>query len=265
MLSNKVILVILDGCRYDVALEQMGYLNSLVEHKQAQRRKMISEMPSNSRPLYEVMMTGVPMYKNGIYTNAYVQRSKEISLFHKVKEGGGTTGVAGYYWLSELYNRAPYDILTDRIQHDSSQLIQHGMFYSEDTYPDTHVFADAQAIIQTYAPDLMVVHSMNIDDVGHKYTSYSREYMRQVNAADTILGSVVPHWQSLGYTVVVTADHGMDEYGLHGGNLPGHREVPFYLLSTQVLLPEVEEMSQLRLMPLLCQLLGLSEGEGHES
>ena len=86
----------------------------------------------------------------------------------------------------------------------------------------------------------MVVHSMNIDDVGHKFTSYSREYMAQVNIADNILGTIVPKWRDLGYQVIVTADHGMDEYGLHGGNLPQHREVPFYLLSNLVSLPEEE-------------------------
>lgn len=257
MLKNKVILVILDGCRYDTAMEQMGFLNSLVEHRQAQVKKMIAEMPSNSRPLYEVIMTGQPMYKNEIYTNLVVQRSKESSIFDLVKQAGGTTGVAGYFWMSELYNHAPYNILTDRIQNDPSNLIEHGIFYSEDTYPDTHVFADANSIITNYAPDFMVVHSMNIDDVGHKYTAASREYMTQVNIADNIIGTIVPRWQKLGYQVIVTADHGMDEYGLHGGNLPQHREVPFYLLTPDITLPEEPVISQLKLMSMIADMMGL--------
>ncbi|MGX4685468.1 alkaline phosphatase family protein [Vagococcus sp. JNUCC 83] len=255
MLKNKVLLIILDGCRYDIAMEQMGFLNSLVEHEKAQVRKMKSEMPSNSRPLYEVIMTGKPMYQNEIYTNLIVRRSKELSIFDLVKSAGGTTGMSGYYWMSELYNQSPYNIFTDRIQHDESKLIQHGIFYSEDHYPDSHVFADANSIITEYQPDFMVIHSMNIDDVGHKFTSDSREYMAQVNIADNILGTIVPTWCELGYKVIVTADHGMDEYGLHGGNLPQHREVPFYFLSDSEILPKKEIMSQLELMPFIADLM----------
>lgn len=131
-LHEKLIVIILDGCRYDTAVAQLGFLNHLVEHQQGRLLKVQAEMPSNSRPLYEVLMTGVPTYQNQIYTNFNSQRSKESSLFDLVKENGGTTGAAAYYWYSELYNQAPYRIKVDRIQHDETKLIQHGMFYSED-------------------------------------------------------------------------------------------------------------------------------------
>lgn len=257
MLNNKVIMVILDGCRYDTAQTQMGFLMSLVEHQKAQLIKVMAEMPSNSRPLYEVLMTGKPAFKHQIYTNLAVQRSKETSIFDLVKEAGGSTAVAGYYWLSELYNQAPYNIMTDRIQHDDTKLIQHGLFYSEDQYPDSHVFADGNALINDYSPDFLVVHSMNIDDIGHKFTANSKEYMTAVNYADIILGYFIPVWQKLGYQIVVTADHGMDQFGLHGGSLNEHREVPLFLLGER---PELKkEMPQLEVMPLICQLLGIEQ------
>ena len=75
---------------------------------------MLSETPSNSRPLYEVLLTGVPTYENGIYTNYSVQRSKEKSIFSLAKEAGMTTAAAAYHWVSELYNRAPYSMFEDR-------------------------------------------------------------------------------------------------------------------------------------------------------
>lgn len=260
MLKNKVILVILDGCRYDIAQTQMGFLNSLVEHKKAQRVKVMAETPSNSRPLYEVLMTGTPTVQNQIFSNVNVQRSKETSIFDLVKAAAGRTAVAGYYWLSELYNQAPYNIMTDRIQNDEDKLIQHGIFYSEDHYPDSHVFADANALINQHQPDFLLVHSMNIDDAGHKFTADSKEYMAAVNYADIILAYFLPLWQKQGYQVVVTADHGMDEFGLHGGNLASHREVPLFLLSESPIL-KVDVLPQLEVMPLICQLLGLKEVE----
>ncbi|MGX6972667.1 alkaline phosphatase family protein [Vagococcus lutrae] len=260
MLNNKVILIILDGCRYDVAAKQMGFLASLVEHKKAFCYKVISEMPSNSRPLYEVLLTGKSVLEHKTYTNMHHQKSSQKSIFESVQENGGTTGVAGYYWLSELYNNSPYDILTDRIQHDEDKLIQYGIFYSEDDYPDSHVFADAHHIINQYTPDFMLVHSMNIDDVGHKYTANSAEYHRAVNHADSILAYFIPIWYELGYKIIVTSDHGMDEFGLHGGNQSNHRRVPLFIINEDF--PELKEtiFSQLKVRSLIENMLGIGNG-----
>lgn len=258
---DKLIVVILDGCRYDTAVVQLGFMNHLVEHQRASLLKVKSEMPSNSRPLYEVLMTGVPTYENGIYSNYHAQRSKGRSMFELVKEAGGITGAAAYYWYSELYNQAPYNRLVDRIQHQEQRLIQHGIFYSEDTYPDSHLFADANHLVDQYQPDFLVVHSMNIDDVGHKFTAASREYAAAVNRADSLLTVYIPEWIHKGYQIVVTADHGMDEDGLHGGSLAAHREVPFYLISEKRTQLCKENLPQLAVAPLFCWLTGIHPSE----
>lgn len=258
---DKLIVVILDGCRYDTAVAQLGFMNHFVEHQQASLLKVKSEMPSNSRPLYEVLMTGVPTYENGIYSNYHAQRSKEWSLFELVKEAGGKTGAAAYHWYSELYNQAPYNILVDRMQNHEDRLIQHGIFYSEDSYPDSHLFADANYLVNQYQPDFLVVHSMNIDDVGHKFTADSHEYAAAVNRADSLLAICLPEWLQRGYQVVVTADHGMDEHGLHGGSLAAHREVPFYLISNKREQLKEESVPQLMAAPLFCWLLGIQPSE----
>ena len=258
---DKLILVILDGCRYDTALEQLGFLNHLIEHKQGRLFQVRAEMPSNSRPLYEVLMTGVPTYQNKIYSNLSCQRSEHVSLFDLVTQAGGKTSAAAYFWFSELYNQAPYNIKTDRMQNDPSRLIQQGIFYSDDTYPDSHLFADAHYLLNSYQPDFMVVHSMNIDDTGHKYTATSKEYQGAVNRADLLLAESLPDWIAKGYQVIVTADHGMDGFGLHGGSLEGHRKVPFYLFSKKSQLISSEELSQLEIAPLCSFLLGIAPAE----
>lgn len=263
MLNKKVILVILDGCQYQVGVSQLGFLNHLVEHGYGQLVKVQAEMPSNSRPLYEVLMTGVPSFENGITTNGHVRLSKEESLFDVVRAAGGRSTAAAYYWYSELYNQVPYNIKTDRIQHNLEKKIQDGIFYSEDTYPDSHVFADAHSLITKVEPDFVVVHSMNIDDQGHKHGSDSAEYAAAVNQVDGILGYFIPAWIALGYQILVTADHGMDEFGLHGGNKPSQREVPLYLLGESAKALEIHDhpFPQLKIAPLICQLLGVPPTE----
>lgn len=80
-MSNKVIVVVVDGMRYDKAYDALGYLQHLVEIKQAALYKVKSELPSLSRPLYEVLLTGTPASTNGITTNQTVRLSKQKVCF----------------------------------------------------------------------------------------------------------------------------------------------------------------------------------------
>ncbi|MGG3574277.1 alkaline phosphatase family protein [Bacillus gobiensis] len=256
MSNNKLAMIMLDGLRFDAAVEQMGYLGHLVEKGLASRYCVKSEIPSLSRPLYEVLLTGTPPYRNGITTNQTVRLSQQESLFHLTKRNGLTNATASYYWVSELYNRAPFVIHEDRIQHNPEKVIQHGIFYFEDHYPDSHLFADAHHLLTAYHPDFLYVHSMNIDDIGHKFTANSKEYKGSVLMADSILATVIPAWMEKGYQIIVTADHGMNDDGNHGGTLNDVRHVPLFIISDQVE-PGVyeEEISQLMIAPISCQLL----------
>lgn len=129
--------------------------------------KVRSELPSLSRPLYEVLMTGTPVCRHGIAANQTVRLSHERSLFHLTQENGLTNAATSYYWVSELYNSAPFPPAADRIQLNADKPIQHGIFYFEDHYPDSHLFADANFLLAQYAPAFFLyVHSMNIDDDG---------------------------------------------------------------------------------------------------
>ncbi|MDP4164084.1 MAG: alkaline phosphatase family protein, partial [Bacillota bacterium] len=181
-MSNKLAFIMLDGLRYDTAVSQMGYMHHLVEKGIAARYKVKSELPSLSRPLYEVLLTGTPAYKNGITTNQTVRLSHQESLFHLTKKNGLKNATASYYWVSELYNSAPFNPMTDRIQLETDKPIERGIFYWEDHYPDTHLFSDANFLLDTYEPDFLYVHSMNIDDDGHKYTADSKGYRNRAIA-----------------------------------------------------------------------------------
>lgn len=248
----------LDGLRYDTAVSQMGYLHHLIEQGKAARYKVKSELPSLSRPLYEVLLTGTPVYQNRITTNQTVRLSKEESLFHLTKKNGLTNATASYYWVSELYNSAPFNPMTERIQLDPNNTIERGIFYWEDHYPDTHLFADANYLLQSYEPDFLYVHSMNIDDDGHKFTADSKEYRNRAIAVDILLASVLPHWMDAGYQIMITADHGMNDDGQHGGTTAADRDVPLFLISEKVK-PGIheEEIPQLQIAPLACELLNI--------
>jgi predicted AlkP superfamily pyrophosphatase or phosphodiesterase len=255
----KVVLVVCDGLRDDTAREQMGYLWHLVETRLATRYTVIAELPTMSRPLYETICTGTPVSTHGVTSNLVVRRSTMPNLFEQAVKHKRTTAAAAYYWFSELYIRAPYDFIVDRETDDPQQIIQHGRFYFDDPTPDREVFAMGAHLIHRFVPDFVLIHPMGMDHMGETHGSDSPEYRNNAIFQDVILATLIPQWKQAGYTVLVTADHGITNDHMHGGILPGNRNVPLYILTPQgkgrgaIAAPA----AQLQLAPTVCKLLGV--------
>jgi predicted AlkP superfamily pyrophosphatase or phosphodiesterase len=257
---SKVILVLSDALRYDTAVAGMGYLGHLVESQLASLYKVIGELPSMSRPMYETIHTGLPVREHGVVSNFVVRLSNQPNIFNLALEAGKTTAAAAYYWFSELYNRAPYDLIDDREVDDESLAIQHGRFYHQDDYPDIELFATAGMLVRRFEPDYLLLHPMGMDYRGENYGANSPEYRNHAIRQDMWLATLITEWMQLGYTILVTGDHGINDDKLHGGTTPDVREVPLYFIRPGV--PGKgntgKVLSMLQIAPTVCQLLGLS-------
>jgi len=227
---HKVILVLSDALRYDAAVNGMGFLGHLVETQQATLYKIVGELPSMSRPMYETIHTGLPSSAHGIVANTVVRLSTKPNLFRVTREAGRVTAAAAYYWYSELYNRAPYDRVNDREVDDPSLPIQHGRFYTEDEYPDKELIPTAAMLVRRFSPDYLLIHPMGMDYHGETFGADSAEYRNQAVRQDMWLAPFIAEWMELGYNILVTGDHGINKDGAHGGPAPDQREVPLYLI-----------------------------------
>ncbi|UTT86452.1 alkaline phosphatase family protein [Vibrio pelagius] len=278
-MSNKVILVVLDGLNYQVARNCMGYLNGLLELSHSPSNQsdspsplqgkmratlypMQCELPSMSRPLYECILTGVRPVESGIVNNQIVRLSNHESIFSLAKTQGKTTAAAAYHWVSELYNRAPFEPVRDRFTHDESLNIQHGCFYHWDHYPDEALFLDAEHLRLTYQPDFLLIHPMNIDDMGHKHGLDSRQYRNSARGADIFLSNYIKGWIEDGYQVIVTSDHGMNDDLSHGGTLAEEREVPFFVIGDKFTHQDCQ-VKQIDICGTVCQLLNLEHNKSY--
>ena len=252
-------MVVSDGLRDDTAAEQMGYLEHLVETGQATRYTVRAEMPTVSRVLYETLHTGMPPSRHGITSNGVARLSRVPNVFRLASESGLCTAAAAYHWYSELYNRCPFDPIADREVDNPALPIQHGRFYMGYAFPDKDLFATAAMLARKFSPDYMVVHPMGMDHAGEAYGADTSQYRNQAIRQDQILGVILPEWIERGFRVLVTADHGVNRDHSHGGTLPDVRRVPLYAI-----VPgragrgdTGETVSQLRIAPTLCSLLGV--------
>jgi len=113
LMKDKVILVIIDGLKYQTAIEQCGFLEALVESKKARRMKMIAVLPTLSAPIYETLHTGLEPLEHGITSNDNLRKSKFKNIFAIAKASGLVTAAAAHSFFSTLYNEDPYIPIRD--------------------------------------------------------------------------------------------------------------------------------------------------------
>lgn len=261
---KKVILVMIDAQGFETAVQRAGFLEHLCEVGLAAKYRVACGLPSSSRPMYETILTGLPVSEHGIYSNQTVRRSTSENLFALTRRHGRTNAAAAYGWVSELYtDHAPFDVFRDRMQLDGSGDIDHGIFYIEDTYPDSHLYADGEMLRQMYHPDFLLIHPMNVDDMGHRHTAASREYGHASEVSFDQIAILFDRWREDGYDLLVTGDHGMDLLGMHGGNEAIQREVPLYIVSDAAEPGDYTDhaISNLNIAPFICDLLEIPRGE----
>ncbi|OIV47475.1 nucleotide pyrophosphatase [Sodalis sp. TME1] len=252
----KTILVVLDGLSYVVAYDTMGYLHGECAAGRGRLYLLTCELPSLSRPLYECILTGVPPVQSGVVHNDVIRLSHHRSIFHYARAAGLTTAAAAYHWVSELYNRAPFNAAEDRHTLAPALPIQYGHFYHADHYPDSHLFEDAESLRLRHQPDFLLIHPMNIDDAGHRHGLSTPQYLNAARNADGLLSRWLPGWLAGGYQVIVTADHGMNDDRSHGGILPEERQVPLFVFGDAFSLAPARPQ-QTELCGTVCQLLGV--------
>lgn len=265
-MHNKTVFVLLDGLQSDYAKEHLGYLEHLCEKKRAAKYEVLGELPSASRPMYETIFTGLPVYQHGITNNGICRLSNQKHLFQLLKQNNKKSLALAYYWISELYLSAPFDKSQDIYHEDAQSCIDKGFFYYGDTFPDDHLYSLSSCFMNQEDYDFVFIHPMCIDDAGHKFGAGSQEYAHAVIQNDKLLSTYIPQWLQQGYSVVVGADHGMSENGYHGGNSDAQRRTALYIIDDQVVGGCHSQMlTTLEFAPLLCQLLGIKPSENMKS
>ena len=256
-MRSKVILVVVDGLGWQAGQDCMGYLQAMCEAGQASLHQLRCELPSLSRPLYECILTGTAPVDSGVVHNDVVRLSSQSSIFTLARAGGLRTAAAAYHWISELYNRAPYVPVRDRLTDDDTLPIQHGLFYHLDHYPDDHLYIDGELLRQRHDPHFLLIHPMGVDDAGHRFGGDSMQYRNAARYNDKLLSHYLPGWLEQDYQVLVTSDHGMNADHSHGGLLPEERLVPLYLLGSRFNHASTARVKQTQLCGLMATLLGL--------
>ena len=262
----KVCLIVIDGLRDDTARRECGYLQGAVEAGQARRWTMQSCLPTISAPLYETLHTGLAPIDHGILSNEGLRASTSPNVFSVLKAEGRVTGAVAHSFFHTLYGGSAFDAYEHAEIVDPTAPVPHARYYTMQGYcaanaahpAELDLCAQTWRIARDHAPDYLLLHTCSCDTLGHWFTANSKEYRIQAGRVDRALSELVPRLRGLGYEVLVTADHGINDDGHHTGDQPELRAVPFYAFCERISAAEGAVLDQRSIAPTVLALLDVT-------
>ncbi len=225
-MDGKLLLIILDGVPLRNFTRLFGNLEGWVESGAAQRFVHRAVLPSISASCYASIHTGVSPQVHGCTGNGNVFRLSQPDIFREVRRAGGVTGAVAHSFWSQFFNRHPFDYVRD-VEYDEpeSDTINHGRFHTMTGYghanqmtpSDVDLFATLTNLCLKKGLNYGMLHTCTLDSMGHRFFHESQEMDHACFVMDEMLAPFIPQWRAAGYEVIVTADHGQDERGHHGG------------------------------------------------
>ncbi|WP_298843509.1 alkaline phosphatase family protein [uncultured Roseobacter sp.] len=264
-MNNQLLLIILDGVPWRNWRRLFGNLEGWVETGEARVWKIRSVIPSISASCYASIHTGVMPAEHGCTGNGNVFRLSHPDVFSQVRSVGGVTGAVAHSFWSEFFNRAPFDVVRD-IEYDEpdSDTICHGRFHTMTGYnlknqmtpSDVDLFATLTNLCERFSLDYGMLHTCTLDSMGHRFFHECQEMDHACFVMDEMLAPFIRRWREAGYEIIVTADHGQDDRGHHGGRGPLQQEAALYYFGdAEGPAPDVV-LDQLQLAPTILHRLG---------
>ncbi len=264
-MDNKLLLIILDGVPYRNFRRLFGNLEGWVDSGDARVWKHRAVLPSISASCYASIHTGVAPAEHGCTGNGNVFRLKHDDVFARTRKAGGVTGAVAHSFWSEFFNRHPFDYVRD-IEYDEpdSKTINHGRFHTMTGYglinqmtpSDVDLFATLTNLCLRFGLNYGMLHTCTLDSMGHRFFHDCQEMDHACAVMDEMLAPFIPKWLAAGYEVIVTADHGQDERGHHGGRGALQQETALYYFGPAEGPPEDTVIDQRQLAPTILKRLG---------
>ncbi|XP_026320459.1 GPI ethanolamine phosphate transferase 2 isoform X2 [Hyposmocoma kahamanoa] len=228
--ENSVILMVIDGLRYDFASEQyMPFVGQLLKNKSACIHVSVAEPPTVTMPRIKAMMTGSVSTFADVALNFGAPAVKGDSVLRVARSRGLRTVMYGDDTWLRLFPGlwVEYDGTTS--------------FYVTDyTEVDNNVTRHLDKILapdETKKPnfDFLVLHYLGLDHIGHLEGARSPKIAPKLIEMDNVVKKIYTAMQKWDRTGVlfICGDHGMRDAGGHGGATPAEVLVPLVVIKSK--------------------------------
>ena len=245
-LAQRVVLVIVDGLRFD-ASRDMKYLGRL--RAAGVDGTARSHYPTWSRPNYVSILTGVPPQASGVRTNRHYTPVVLDSLMDRARAAGMRTAATGdNSALPALFLRPPDPEQVDRIDIDAmldpeaedAERARAADLELVSPFDDGRYTPWPGGVVDAGRAQLAAEHPLQVfligavDEAGHAEGADSPEYREAVQIADRQLARLLARIDLERDAVVIVADHGHTDPGGHGGVEPEVMQVPLVAIGAGI-------------------------------
>jgi len=241
----KLIWIVVDGMNADKATdpEVMPFLATRTAGAHGIARAGLLTMTG---PAVLTMGTGQWATLREAVENFEPQPCPIDNIFARLHEAGRTVHLVGDgIWTHRYGEWATHTAPgIERGQHDTHE-------------SDTAAHKAALQSIQTN-PDVLVVHYVGPDHVGHAHGTIGRDgpYGRRLTEIDADIRALVEA-AAPDTAILVVSDHGMTDRGGHGGGEPGPRNAPFAFWGPGIAPAAGVAMEQTAIAPNLARYMGV--------
>jgi hypothetical protein len=205
-LVQQVVMVIVDGLRYDTSLE-MPYLNSLRE--KGASAVMVGIPNPASQTAWTTLVSGAGPEINGVpfLDPEHVNEIQPIAvdhLFVQVKRAGFTSGLAGSNWWQKM---VPDEFLYARF------------FVKDKDAADEQVVDTGLRFLKNFYPNYLLIHLNQVDQASREYGAASSEYRQAALRVDAHLRDIAQATDVQRNVLIVVSDYGhpkAEERGKYG-------------------------------------------------
>lgn len=272
-LAQRVVIVIIDGLRYDVSRD-LPFLNELRARGVDGRAR--AQYPTFSRPGYVNILTGVPPAFSGVRTNRFRGSVRVDSLMDRLRDAAGPAPLragfaSDYDPMPRLFLRPrtmPIEpeedvdlTLLDEPTAEAWRRAIHtelrGDFDDPRYAPWPGGFREAARGVLAAHDTLAVLLIGVVDAAGHEYGGLEPEYRAAAFEADAALRAAVSGLDLSRDAIIVVADHGHTDRGGHGGLEPTVVDVPFIMAGAGVVPGARPVIDLMDVAPTAAVLLGI--------
>lgn len=244
-MEHKVLLVLIDGLRPD-AIEQSThpFLKDFM-HRCTYTKKGLSVNPPVTLPCHMSIFHSVPPDRHGVTDNIYARPVRHVEGLFEVLAKNKKRNFFFYTW-EELRDIGRPGSLTQQ------EFCSYGCYGRQ---ADAHMCERTIDALKNEQPDFMFYYMVCPDEVGHKYSWMSPEYLEAVDFASESIEKIVRALPK-NYTLIITADHGGHDR-THGTTMIEDMTIPMMFYGPEWEADkEIEEIGLLDIAPTVVSLLG---------
>jgi hypothetical protein len=242
-LVQQVVMVVVDGLRYDTLLE-MPYLNSLRE--EGASAIMVGIPSPASLPAWTTLVSGAGLEINGApfldpeYTDE-IQPIAVDHLFAQVQRAGLISGLAGSDWWQRL---VPDEFLYARF------------FVEDEGAADARVVDTALRFLKNFGPHYLLIHLNQVDHASHEYGVASSQYRQAALRVDAYLRDIAQATDVKRNVLIVVSDYGRLKKGERGWYGQVALTAPFVMVGPMVVPGDYGRIAPGDVAPTVAALLG---------